>query len=178
MIKKILKKIRFIFFYKHKFKKISSDASIGRKITYANSKNVSIGKKSSIGDGCVLLSLLQEINIGNFVMLGPQVLIVTGNHRTDIIGEYMVNIGNDKKLPENDQPVIIEDDVWIGARAIILKGVTIGRGSIIGAGAIVTRDVPPYSIYAGTKVVKSRFTEEEIVEHERILTEKYGGVSR
>ena len=73
------------------------------------------------------MNLLSPVIVGNYVMVGPQVMMITGNHRTDVIGEYMINVGNDLKLPKNDQPIIIEDDVWIGARAIILKGVTIGK---------------------------------------------------
>ena len=75
-----------------------------------------------------------------------------------------------EKLPENDAPVIIEDDVWTGANVTILKGVTIGRGSVIAAGAVVTKSFPHYSIIGGVpaKLIKMRFTPEEIVEHERL----------
>ncbi len=57
-----------------------------------------------------------------------------------------------------EKPVVIEDDVWIGSRVTILPGVTIGRGSVVGAAAVVTKDVPPYSVVAGNpaKVVKTR----------------------
>ena len=175
MIKRFLKFIRYHLIFKHKFKFVGKESFIGKNIICANRKNITLGYKSTVSHGCILLAELAEIKIGNYVMIAPEVVIVTGNHRTDIIGEYMANISNSQKLPENDQPVVIEDDVWIGARAIILKGVTIGRGSIIGAGAIVMKNVPPYSIYVGTRVIKSRFTEEQIIEHERLLAEKYGG---
>ena len=68
-----------------------------------------------------------------------------------------------------DQPVVIEDDVWCGANVTILKGVTIGHGSVVAAGAVVTKSFPPYSIIGGipAKLLKMRFTEEEIKEHER-----------
>lgn len=77
-----------------------------------------------------------------------------------------------EKLPENDAPVVIEDDVWIGANVTILKGVTIGRGSVVAAGVVVTKSCPPYSIIGGVpaKVLKMRFTPEEIVKHESILS--------
>ena len=66
---------------------------------------------------------------------------------------------------------MIEDDVWTGANITILKGVTIGRGSVIAAGAIVTKSCPPYSIIGGVpaKVLKYRFTIEEVLKHEQIL---------
>lgn len=69
---------------------------------------------------------------------------------------------------------MIESGCWIGTRAIILKGVTIGKGSIIGAGAVVTKDVPPYSVYVGVPAlkVKPRFSDEQIAEHEKLLRER------
>lgn len=82
-------------------------------------------------------------------MFGSNVTIITGNHRTDIIGKTMISVTINEKLPENDENVVINDDVWIGANAIILKGVTIGKGSVVGAGSVVTKDVPKYSIVGG-----------------------------
>ena len=60
-----------------------------------------------------------------------------------------------------DQPVVIEDDVWVGANVTILKGVTIGHGSVVAAGAVVTKSCPPYSIIGGVpaKVLRKRFEE-------------------
>ena len=68
-----------------------------------------------------------------------------------------------------DQPVVIEDDVWCGANVTILKGVTIGHGSVVAAGAVVTKSCPPYSIIGGipAKLIKMRFTDDDIKEHER-----------
>lgn len=62
-----------------------------------------------------------------------------------------------EKLPENDLPVVIDDDVWVGSGAIILKGVHVGRGAIIAAGAVVTGNVQPYSIVAGVPARFMRF---------------------
>ncbi len=92
-------------------------------------------------------------------MFGPHVAVVTGDHRIDIPDRPMISIKDSEKLPENDQDVVIENDVWIGANATILKGVTIGTGSVICAGAVVTKDVPPYSIVGGVpaKLIKKRF---------------------
>lgn len=88
-----------------------------------------------------------------------------------MIGKCIIDITDDEKLPENDLPVIIEDDVWCGANVTILKGVTIGRGSVVAAGAVVTKSFPPYSIIGGVpaKLLKMRFTPEEIEQHEKML---------
>jgi acetyltransferase-like isoleucine patch superfamily enzyme len=67
--------------------------------------------------------------------------------------------------------IVIEDDVWIGFGAIILSGVTVGRGSVIGAGAIIAKDIPPYSVVVAhrSEVLKRRFSEAEIKVHEAAL---------
>ena len=95
-----------------------------------------------------------NVFIGNDVMFGPNVLIVSGNHRTDIAGRPMKSIRDDEKRPEDDEDIIIGDDVWIGGGATILKGCTIGEGSVIAAGAVVTGDVDQYSVYGGVPARK------------------------
>ncbi len=86
----------------------------------------------------------ERIEIGNNVIISENVMIRDSDNHA---------INGRKK----SSPIIIEDDVWIGARAIILKGVTIGKGSVVAAGAVVTRDVPPYSLVGGVpaKVLRS-----------------------
>lgn len=155
-----------------KYGKITTTSYIPKSCYITSKKNLYVGSKTYIGERSTLMNYLAPIYFGNNVMLGPEVMMITGNHRIDVIGEYMVNVGNDMKLPENDQPINIEDDVWIGARAIILKGVTIGHGSVIAAGAVVTKNVPPYTIYINSQKSKPRFTQEEIKKHEEILKSK------
>ena len=76
-----------------------------------------------------------------------------------------------EKRPEDDQSVLIEDDVWVGTDAIILKGVTIGRDSTDAANSVVTRSVLRYSIVAGNpaRLIKMRFTPEQVMVHEDLL---------
>ena len=75
------------------------------------------------------------------------------------------------KNPDDDKDVIIEGDSWFGINVTILSGVTIGRGSVVAAGAVVNKSCPPYSIIGGVpaKVLKFRFTIDEVLEHERKL---------
>jgi len=135
-------------------------------------KNIFIGNNVFIGNHASFISANSKIIIGNYVMFGPHVTIRGGNHRIDVIGEYMYNVK--EKLPENDQNVIIQDDVWVGCNVTILKGVTIGRGAVVAAAAVVTKDVPPYSIVGGNpaKIIKLRFNENQIIEHEKLLLQK------
>ena len=105
------------------------------------SAKVSLGDRSGIG---INARINGECTIGSDVMMGADVIIITRNHafsRTDI---PMMQQGFQK-----EKPVVIGNDVWIGDRVVILPGVTIGDGSILAAGAVVTRDVPPYAIVGG-----------------------------
>lgn len=113
----------------------------------------------AIGRGCTFLCTRADIVIGDHVMFGPNVTVVTGNHRTDIREKYMIEVTDREKRPEDDQPVVFEGDNWVGANAVILKGVTIGRGAVVAAGAVVTKSVPAYTIVGGNpaKVIKGRF---------------------
>ncbi|MDN5372945.1 MAG: hypothetical protein PWR19_1991 [Carnobacterium sp.] len=103
--------------------------------------SLEIGDNSGIGVDSVLSG---KVIIGNDVMMGPEVYIYTFNHRFDRIDIPMWKQGH-----EDIKPVEIEDDVWIGSRVTVLPGVRIGKGSIIGASSVVTKDVAPYSIVGG-----------------------------
>lgn len=178
-IYKISKSIYNRCYYKIKMPMIlSTFKSYGKKVIIApksitaGANRISVGNNVYIGPRALIYSLLADVKIGNYVNIGPDVTIITGDHRIDVVGEYMSNIT--EKLPENDKDVIIEDDVWIGAGVKIFKGVTIGKGSVIAGGAVVTKDVPPYSIYLSKDKIKQRFTQEQIIEHEKMIIEKYG----
>ena len=113
-------------------------------------RRISIGDYSGIGERCVIQG---NVRIGSHVMMGPEVLIYTQNHNFS-----RVDIPMDEQGFSEEKQVVIEDDVWIGARVIILPGVKIGRGSVIGAGAVVSKSIPEYSVAVGNpaKVVKKR----------------------
>jgi acetyltransferase-like isoleucine patch superfamily enzyme len=132
-------------------------------------ETISLGSDVSLGLGALLMAAKSQIRIGSKVMFGPHVVIVAGNHNTDIVGRAMFDVR--EKRERDDRDVRIEDDVWIGSHAIILNGVTVGRGAIVGAGAVVTRDVPPYSVVTGSpaKVVKFRWDVRTIEQHESAL---------
>lgn len=114
-------------------------------------EGLTMGDNSNIGPynyiGCS-----GKITIGNNVMLAPRVSIYAENHVFEHPEILIRNQGVEKK------EVIIEDDCWIAANSILLAGVTIGKGSVVAAGSVVTENVPPYSIVAGVpaKWIKSR----------------------
>ena len=133
--------------------------------------NIQVGNDVSLGIRPRLSATRSKIVIGNKVMFGPEVVIIGGNHRTDLAGIFMVEVSDEYKRPEDDRGVVIEDDVWVGTRVVILDGVIIRRGAIIGAGAVVTKSVPPYAIMGGTpaRVLKWRWTIDQIIAHEENL---------
>lgn len=153
---------------KGQFKTFGANSYIGKSCIFTPS-NVEIGNDSYIGSNCVFQSSFGTIKIGNHVMCGPGVNIHGGNHKFHEIGRFM-NEATQKKQGD-DGIIVIEDDCWIGANAIILSNVTVGKGTVIGAGSVVTKSLPPYSIYTGSPEVrlKNRFNKEEIEEHERIM---------
>lgn len=140
----------------------------GSNFTY---NNIYIGNDVYIGGYATLMCTRAKNFLGNNIMFGPHVFIITGGHRMDIVGRYMTSVTDNEKRPDDDRDVVIQDDVWVGANSIILRGVTVGEGSIIAAGSIVTKDVKPYSIVGGSpaKILKMRFSEEEIIRHKTHL---------
>lgn len=146
------------------------NVTIGRKASFSGIGNIHCKNNVAIGANCLFMTTRANIFIGNHVMFGPGVTIITGNHKIDIVGRYMDTITDAEKSSEDDMDVVIGDDVWLGANSTILKGVTIGEGTVVAAGAVVTKDVPPYSIVGGVpaKVLKMRFDEETIIKHKEL----------
>jgi maltose O-acetyltransferase len=137
---RVYKGVRY-FLAKRMLKKCGKKVTIENQCYIGSGKNIEIGNYSGIGQRCYLQG---KIRIGKYVMMAPEVIILTENHNFSDTSKLMRFQGN-----QSPEPVLIEDDVWIGARVIILPGVRIGTGSVIGAGSVVTKNVGPFSIIAG-----------------------------
>ena len=113
-----------------------------------------VGDHSNIGPYCYI-GCSGHISIGNNVMISPRVSIYAENHVFDKTDATIKSQGVKK------EKVVIEDDCWIASNSILLAGVTIGKGSVVAAGSVVTQDVPPYSVVAGVpaRVIKNRRTD-------------------
>lgn len=138
------------FLCQHIFDHASKTCNIEKGVFFGNGSGITIGKQSGIG----LNARIQgPLTIGNHVMMGPDTIIYTKNHETKRTDIPMIEQGITAP-----REVTIEDDVWIGARVVILPGVCIGKGSIVAAGSVVTKDVQPYTIVGGVpaKKIKSR----------------------
>lgn len=117
---------------------------------HISGNNIRIGNNVQIGYGTILFSC-KGISIGSNTQIAAQCYIIDTNHGTKY-GELMQN------QPLESEPIEIGDDVWIGAQCTVLKGVKIGSHAVVAANSVVNKDVPPYSIVAGSlaKIIKSR----------------------
>lgn len=130
-------------------------------------RDIELGDQVQFGPGCVVHC---DVKIGSQVLFARNVALVgRDDHQYDIPGKTIWN------SPRGDHyKTVIGNDVWIGHGAIVIAGVEIGDGAVIGAGAVVTRNIPAYSIAAGNpaRVIKKRFSETELAEHLRLLAER------
>lgn len=132
-------------------------------------------KNSTIGNYTYISkkSLIQNVSIGNYCSVSQEVICGLGNHPLNLFSTsplfyhthntFGINVIGSNDNYKDYKLIQIGNDVWIGARAIILDGVTIGDGACIAAGAVVTKDVPSYAVVAGipAKIIKYRITEEK-----------------
>lgn len=137
-------------FYRAVGIKIAKGSTIHMNATFYYPGNISIGDDTIVGEG-VVLDGRDILKIGNHVDIASEVMIYNCEHNIE-----------DENFSAQCGKVTIEDYVFIGPRAIILPGITIGRGAVVGAGAVVTKDVPPFAIAGGVpaKIIGERKNKE------------------
>ncbi len=177
-------------FFRAKLQGFPSSCRIEKKCLVRNVKMdeyCHIGENSKVystcigyGSGISRDSIMDSVLIGKYTTLGPDIKVITGQHPTSKIASthpafYSVRgqmgftyvdktVFNETRFAKDQYKVVIGNDVWIGSYTRIMEGVTIGDGAVVAAGAIVTRDVPPYAIVGGipAKIIKYRFDTETI----------------
>lgn len=135
------------------FKKSGKISTIDKDAYFGTGSEIEIGDYSGIGARCIVP---KNTIIGKYVMMASDVHIVQNNHIFQDVNTPMCFQGN-----ESPKQTIIGDDVWIGTRVIVMPGRHIGNGSILGAGAVVTKDVPDFCIYGGNPACLIRRRGEE-----------------
>lgn len=150
-----------------KFGYFGKNAAIARPCDLKKPENIFLYDFARIGPKANIMTS----GSGKFIMkrgclCSENLVVVTSNHRQHI-GEYLSSNNEDAIYGD----VIVEEDVWIGVNVTLLAGVSIGRGAIIGACSVVTKDIPPYTIAVGNpaKTIKLKWTIDEIIEHEKIM---------
>ena len=135
---------------KHIFARCGSNVNIERGASFSDGSTIEIGDNSVIGHNCVLNPL---VKIGKNVLMGADVLIFTNNHSFSEI-----DIPINQQGYNEPKAVTVSDDAWIGARVIILPGRTIGKSAVVGAGSVVTKNVPDFAVVGGNpaKILRYR----------------------
>lgn len=126
-------------------------------------KTLKMGAFGYVGPGA---EIPKNVVIGNYTMIGRDMLILGSDHVFDIPGTAIIFSGR-----PISKPCIIGDDVWIGARCILMRGIEVGRGSVIASGSVVTRNVPAYSIVGGVPArhIRFRFDTQDAEVHDKFL---------
>lgn len=176
ILKKILQGVRtwkglYVNVDPDNFGKSESDLILERPAKITKPQNLYIGKNVAIRGGFTFISHTGKLIIKNNVGISQNLTVVTGNHTLKPpLNKFQVDC-NHLELDDQEKDTIIESDVWIGINVTLMPGVTIGRGSIIGACSVVTKSIPPYTIACGNpcKVIKKKYTKEEIMKREKYL---------
>ncbi|PNG23215.1 acyltransferase [Streptomyces cahuitamycinicus] len=151
--------------------RVGPDVHIGLGSVLWAPRQLTVGGNVHIGKGC---TIQVDGSIGTGVLIANRVGIVgRTDHALRQVGSLIRDADWVGHHPERlSKPVRIEDDVWIGYGAVVLSGITVGRGAVVAAGAVVTCNVRPYEIVAGNpaRPVGRRFTEGEIAAHERLIS--------
>ncbi len=121
--------------------------AMGFNYLYGGEGEISIGNNLSMNTNVQIGASGGKIVIGNDVLIGPNVVIRAADHGT--LKQALIN-----KQSHAGGTIVVEDDVWIGANSVILRGVRVGRGTVVAAGSVVTKDTEPYSIVAGIPAKK------------------------
>ena len=141
----------------------------GELLTFAHGGQIQIGQWCYIGEGSRIWSA-GRIDIGDRVMISHNVNIFDNlTHPVDPVLRHqhfraIASVGHPHRIDLGERPVRINDDAWIAAGAMVLRGVTIGKAAIVGAGAVVTHDVPPFAIVAGNPARVIRYVKSDEAE--------------
>ena len=122
--------------------RLGDRVTLRRGVVLAGNGRLVIGSGTTINDRCQI-SAFDSVQIGADCLFAPQVIVLDIDHRFDARDRPL------KQQGYRTAPVVIGDDVWLGANVVVLRGVRIGRGAIVGANSVVTRDVPDFAIVAG-----------------------------
>jgi len=181
---KIIRGLYFLFtnYFGNKKSKLGyygENVIITPPFNFGNLSNIYLYDNIGIGPNSFISATNAKLIIKGNCAIAERFTVHTGNH-ANVIGKFVSEINETNKPDGFDKDVIVEQDVWIGCNVTLLSGVHIGRGSIIAAGAVVSKDIPPYCIAGGVpaKFIKFKWTIDQIVEHEQILYKEYERFSR
>lgn len=155
---------------KKSFGLVSPKANISRPLLIRGARNIFLHDDVLLPQHSMVYATNAPFIMKKGSVCAYGLVAVTGNHAR-IKGRFFASITDAEKPDGYDKPIIVEEDVWMGARVTLLSGVTVGRGCTVAAGAVVTKDTPPYSVVGGVpaRFIKFYWTIDEILEHEAQL---------
>lgn len=162
LLRKIWYKYNYYKLRKNQLKKLKTLKSYGinnyicQGVQFSSPENISLGNHVWIGHN-VTIDGRGGVSIGEGCILARNIEIITSNHYFQ--GDDLMEVPYDKRFIS--KPITIKENVWLGIRAVILPGVTIGEGAVIGACSVVTKDVPPLAIVGGNPAKVIRYRDEE-----------------
>lgn len=173
LVFKILEKKR-----RKSFPNISESSVIPSSVKVYNGANLYMEENTLIGENSVIMNPRASFTMKKYSFTARELLVIDGNHMP-VVGLPKIKVTDAMKdaSPDRDKynaPIVVEEDVWIGARVTLMSGVTIGRGCIVAAGAVVTHSTLPYSVCGGvpSKFIKFYWNIDQIIEHEKLLYPK------
>jgi UDP-3-O-[3-hydroxymyristoyl] glucosamine N-acyltransferase len=182
MIREIIEKIRKKYYHykamrdpREVYGKLAPTAYLSHEAYVYNTRNLYLDEYTAIYSGALIMNSRSKFIMKRRSGASHNLTVVPGNHLS-LVGQWRGSVTDEVKdkvlkSKEYDKDVIVDEDVWIGVNVTLLNGVHIGRGCIVGGGAVVRSSTPPYSIVVGNpaKVVGFTFSPEEIIEHEKAL---------
>ena len=173
-LRRLLGHIRSVATVK-RFPHVHPSAVIHPSVVVLNPDNLIMEEKTNIQQFARIGNLRAKFIMKRGSGAAAGLYVIPGNHMS-VIGLRMKEVTDEMKNSidinqEADKDIIVEEEVWIGARVSLLNGVHIGRGAILGTGSVIRKSIPPYAITVGNpaKIVGFKFTPDEIIEHEKIL---------
>lgn len=169
--------LRFIgsFYQMREFLYVHPTAHVPASTHVYNCDNLILGERVSLGPNSEIMNPRAKFIMKKWSFTARELLVIDGNHMP-IVGVPLIDVRDEDKdrldvNHEFNKDIVVEEDVWIGARATLCAGCHINRGSIIAAGAVVTKEMPPYSVCGGVpaRFIKFKWSLEEILEHESKL---------
>lgn len=155
---------------KRKFGYCAENAILTPPLFLGNMKNIYLYENTCLASGSFVSATNAKFIVKSNCCIAERLTVHTGNHAM-VVGKFCSSITEGNKPEGYDKDVVVESDVWIGCNVTLLSGVHIGRGAIVAAGAVVTKDVLPYSIVGGVpaKFIKFKWNINQILDHESQL---------
>lgn len=153
--------------YPEKFAMIGKHTQIGSPVTL-KPENIEMDDHTRIQNGVNMIASGGRLIVKKFSAISSEVVIVPGGHTPTVGLPQFLSITH---INDKERTIIVEEDCWIAARAMLLSTAHIGRGAVIGANTVISKRIPPYAVVSGNPatIVAVRFSLEQVIEHEKIL---------